>query len=312
MKLNSLSIRLTAAVFLLCLSAFPALAEGFTEVRNPHIPSHVTFCGKKVDLDREDMYERYDRELTSLVYGHGNTFLILKRANKYFPVMAPILKKYGVPEDFLYLACVESSLNHRALSPAKAAGFWQFIPATAKQYGLEVDDEVDERYDLEKATAAACRYFKKGYEKFGDWATVMASFNGGMARLTTELAKQNQNSFFDLYLTEETSRYVFRIMAMAELMKNPAKYGFFLDQDQFYQPADCEIVTVDGPVEDWPEWAAGYGISYAQLREENPWIRDKKLTNKAGKTYKVRVPRKESLYRDSNLKKLYNPDWVTD
>lgn len=144
------------------------------------------------------MYERFDRELTSLTYTHGNTMLIIKRANRYFPVMAPILKRNGVPLDVLYLACVESSLNPRAYSPAKAAGIWQFIASTAKQYGLEVNDEVDERYDLEKATAAACRYLKKAYEKYGDWPTVFASYNGGMTRISKELEAQGVDNAFDL------------------------------------------------------------------------------------------------------------------
>lgn len=298
------------SVFVLLLCAFSAGAETrHTPAPNPEVPLSVRFCGENISLDRMDMYERFDRELTSLVYGHGNTLLVLKRANKYFPVIAPILKANGVPEDFLYLACIESNLNHRAYSPAKAAGFWQFIPSTATQYGLEVSDEVDERYNLVKATEAACRYFKNGYRKYGGWATTMASFNGGMGRISSELEKQMRTSSFDIYLTEETSRYVFRIMAMAEIFKNPAKYGFNLSPDQFYWPTECDIVTVDGPVEDWAVWADGYGISYAQLREENPWIRAKKLTNKDGKTYEVRIPRKDSLYRRSANRKLYNPQW---
>ena len=191
----------------------------FSSVVNPDIPSSMMFCGKKVDLDRVDMFERFDRELTSLAYGHGNTLLTIKRANKYFPEMAPILRSNGVPEDMLYLACVESYLSPRAYSPAKAAGVWQFIPSTARQYGLEVSDEVDERYNLEKATAAACCYLKNAYKRYGDWATVMASYNGGMGRITSELEKQLADNSFDLYLTEETSRYVFRIMAMKAIME---------------------------------------------------------------------------------------------
>lgn len=197
-----------------------AKAVSFAIVPNPEVPKSMTFAGVKVDLDREDMYERMDRELSSLVYGHGNTLLTIKRANKYFPVMAPILRSNGIPEDLLYLACVESYLNPRAYSVAKAAGIWQFIPATARQYGLEVSDEVDERYNLEKATAAACRYLKSAYTRYGNWESVMASYNGGMARISGELSKQGVNTSFDLYLTDETSRYVFRIMAMKAVMEN--------------------------------------------------------------------------------------------
>lgn len=307
-NLQIIATVLAAIFFSSCSTA--VLAVEHTEAPNPVIPESIVFCGKEIDLTRQDMYERFDRELTSLVYGHGNTLLMLKRANKYFPIMAPILKENGVPEDFLYLACIESTLNHRALSPAKAAGFWQFIPATAKQYGLEVSDDVDERYNLEKATQAACRYFKNGYRKYGDWPTVMASFNGGMSRISTELEKQMQDSYFDLYLTEETSRYVFRIMALAEIFANPQKYGFHLYPEMFYQPTEVEVVEVSGPVEDWPAWAATYDLTYAQLREENPWIRSKSLTNKDNKTYLVRIPSKKSLKHNRSNTKLFNPAWA--
>ena len=162
--------------------------------------------------------------------------LTIKRANRYFPVMATILKRNGVPLDVLYLACVESMLNPRAYSPAIAAGIWQFIASTAKQYGLEVNDEVDERYNLEKATAAACRYLKKAYEKYGDWPTVFASYNGGMTRISKELEAQGVENAFDLYLTDETTRYPHRIMAMKAIMENPSAYGFHLSDRQLYQP----------------------------------------------------------------------------
>lgn len=310
MKIKSLLLPLSATLAVIVAAAPADGAARTPEVPNPSVPAAVSFCGKSVSLDRVDMYERYDRELTALAYGHGNTLLILKRANKYFPVMAPILRQNGIPEDFLYLACVESTLNHRALSAAKAAGFWQFLPATGKQYGLEVTDEVDERYNLEKATAAACRYFKVAYDKYGDWPTVMASFNGGMGRISSELDKQLRTSSMDLYLTEETSRYVFRIMALKAIMENPVAYGFELKADQFYQPMEYTVVEVSEPVEDWPEWALDHGVSYAQLREENPWIRSKKLTNKYNKTYKVKIPLARDLSRKTAKRTLFNPHWV--
>ncbi len=295
-------------------ASLPPSADGHSahaSVPNPDVPTQVSLCGKEVSLDRTDMYERYDRELSSVVYTHGNTLLTIKRANKYFPVMAPILKEHGVPEDVLYLACVESYLNPRAYSPAKAAGIWQFIPSTAKEYGLEVNDEVDERYNLEKVTHAACRYLKKAYAKYGNWESVMASYNCGTGRMSRELDAQDRKSSFDLYLNDETSRYVFRIMAMKEVMEHPAQYGFMLRADQLYMPVETEVVEVSGPVSDWTAWAADRGISYAQLREENPWIRAKSLTNKAGKTYKVRVPKRESLSRKHQKQKVYNNAWVS-
>ncbi len=310
----------TALVAALGSSAFQTTAEplpgnsmqqdAFSAVISPEIPTSVNLCGSKINLDRNDMYERFDRELTSLMYSHGSTLLTLKRANKYFPVIAPILKANGVPADLIYLACAESSLNPRAYSPAKAAGLWQFLASTAKQYGLEVNDEIDERYNIEKATAAACRYLKKGLEKYGDWPTVMASYNAGMARISGELDKQIADNSFDLFLNDETSRYVFRIMALKAILENPSAYGYQINPDQLYRSTDCRTVNVTGPVEDWAAWANKQGISYAQLKEENPWIRARSLTNKSGKTYKVKVPKKDSLYRSKQAVTVYNNNWV--
>lgn len=215
-------------------------------VVNPVIPSKVEFAGKAVKLDRPDLWERYDRELTSMVYTHGNTLLTIKRANRYFPVIMPILKANGVPTDLAYLACIESYLNPRAYSPAKAAGFWQFIPSAGKEYGLEINDYVDERYNLEKATAAAARYLKSSYNRFGNWESAAASYNTGVARVSRELEAQQASSALDLYLVEETSRYMFRLLAMKEIMEHPAKYGFNLTADQALpaariQDGDCGL-----------------------------------------------------------------------
>ena len=312
------SLRYTIIAALFCAlqaseataSELSSLDSEYSPVFSPDIPGSVALCGKKVELDRNDMYERFDRELTSLIYSHWSTLLILKRANKYFPVIAPILKTNGMPLDMVYLACIESTLDPRAYSPAKAAGLWQFMPATAKQYGLEVSDEVDERYNVEKATEAACRYLMKAYEKYHDWATVMASYNAGMNRISTELDKQISDNTFDLYLNPETSRYVFRIMALKTLMENPGAYGYHLEPEQFYRKTECRTVKVSTPVEDWATWAKEQGISYAQLKEENPWIRSRSLTNKAGKTYEVKIPLKDSLYRSKQEVKVYDKNWV--
>lgn len=283
----------------------------FSRTENPVIPASIEFAGMPIDLDRVDMFERLDRELTSMVYTHGNTLLVIKRANKYFPTIIPILKKHGVPVDIVYLACIESTLNPRAYSGAKAAGIWQFIPSTAKHYGLEVNEYVDERYNLEKATEAACRYLKDALQKYGNWESVAASYNGGMARITRELGAQNQSSAYDLFLADETSRYMFRLLAMKMIMENPAKYGFHLSPDQLYQPVKTKQETVDTPVESWPVWAAEHGISYMVLREFNPWIRAKSLPNKTGKTYTVNIPEKSALKRSTQKKSVYNPNWTT-
>ena len=304
------ALALSAAVFIPTAVAAQTSSQRFSAVYSPDVPEKVTLCGKTVDLDRTDMYENFDRELSSLTYTHGNTLLIIKRANRYFPEILPILRREGVPDDLLYLACVESSLNPRAYSPAKAAGIWQFIASAAKEYGLEVNDEVDERYNIEKATAAAARYLKKAYNRYGDWPSAMAAYNGGMTRIANALDKQGRDSSLDLYLAEETTRYPFRIMAMKAIMEKPANYGFRLRDNQLYQPRKYREVKVSGPVESWPDWAAKQGISYATLRDENPWIRSLSLTNKAGKTYTVRIPLPESMSRKKNGIKTFNPDWT--
>lgn len=288
----------------------PSRESQFMTVINPSVPASMKFAGEKMNLDDVDLYERLDRELTSMVYTHGNTLLTIKRANRYFPVIEKILERYGVHADFMYMACVESYLNPIARSAAGAAGIWQFMPTTAKQYGLEVNDEVDERYDLEKETAAACRYIKSAFQRYGNWESVAASYNGGTARITKELEAQMVDSALDLWLVEETRRYPVRMMAMKLIMENPKQYGFVLTGDQLYQPHKYTTETVSGPVEDWPMWAREHGIDYATLREYNPWIRAKKLTNKTGKTYVVRVPSADSLQRSKAGDYTYNPDWI--
>ena len=287
-------------------------AQNYSKVINPRIPKSVKFAGQKVDLDRTDRWERLDRELTAMTYTHGNTLLAIKRANRYFPVLAPILKKNGIPSDLIYLAVIESTLNPRALSPAKAGGLWQFMPSTAKEYGLEVNDYVDERYDPVKATEAACDYLKKSYAKYGNWESVAASYNGGVARITNELAAQQVDTAYDLYLADETMRYMFRLLAMKLIMENPQDYGFRISSDQLYQPLEYKTVEVSGPVEDWPTWAKAQGIDYMTLRENNPWIRAKSLPNKTGKTYTVKIPTKDSMSRARQKKSVYNQAWVTD
>lgn len=284
----------------------------FSRVENPSIPQSMNFAGQKINFDRTDMYERLDRELTAMSYTHGNTLLIIKRANRYFPILSPILKQNGIPSDMIYLACIESTLNIRAYSPAKAAGLWQFIATTAKRYGLEVNDYVDERYHIEKSTIAACKYFQDAYEKYGNWESVAASYNGGMARISKELETQNVQSAYDLHLVDETSRYIYRLLAMKIIMENPGQYGYRLTSDQLYQPIATTEIKINKPISDWPTWAKEHGITYMQLREFNPWIRAKELPNKTGKTYTIKIPVKNELYRSTQTKECYNPNWVID
>lgn len=312
-KISLISLVVVGAAGLSCTGqSLESKPVRFLSATNPKIPAKIELAGKMVSMDRIDMFERFDRELTSLLYSHGNTLLTIKRANRYYPLIIPILKEQNIPTDFFYLAAVESYFNLRAYSPAKAAGIWQFIPATAKEYGLEVNSEVDERYDPEKATIAACQYFKKAYLKYGDWASVMASYNGGMGRISKELDRQRCTSFFDLYLNEETTRYVYRIMAMKVILENYNNFGFIVTTEQMYQPIRYKEVKVSGSVENWADWGIQYGVTYAQLRELNPWIRRITLTNKNGKTFIVKVPLKEDLYRSKRDFKSYNIESLAD
>lgn len=284
----------------------------YSTTASPDIPSSVTFAGEKVSFDRLDMAERLDRELTGVIYGQTTTELCFKRANRYFPALSRILKEQDVPLDFLYLAVTESSMDYNAYSSAKAAGMWQLLAGTGRDYGLEVTDEVDERYDPEKATVAACKYLKAAYKKYGHWPTVAASYNAGMQKLTNELSRQKVDNSFDLYLVQETSRYVFRIIAYKLVMENPKRYGYRFSRTHLYQPVAYTTVDVTGPVPSWIDWAKGKGLTYAQLREANPWIRATKLTNSQGKTYHVRVPKSSDLYRSKRTFTVYNKDWVID
>lgn len=290
--------------------AEPPLVNLFSVV--PDFPKSVEFCGEKIDLDRFDMHERYDRELTSFCYMHSNTLLILKRANRYFPILEPILRRNGVPEDFLYMAVIESYLDPKAVSGARAAGLWQLLPETAKQYGLEVNDYVDERFNIEKSTEAACRYLKEAYGKYGSWTTVAAAYNAGMGRISTELAKQLEEHSFDLWLNSETSRYVFRTMAMKAVLSAPYRYGFAVKKHQLYHPIRKKEVIVNQPIEDLAQFAKDNGISYSQLKEMNLWLRKNSLPNKSGKEYRISIPLKEDLYYSTRKFNVYQKNWTVD
>ena len=197
-------------------------------VTSPTVPAQVTFDGETIDLRRYDRRERMDREILAFTYMHSTTMLLIKRANRYFPIIEPILKANGIPDDFKYLMVIESNLNSIARSPAGAAGLWQFMPTTGREFGLEVNENVDERYHIEKATVAACKYFKQAYAKYGDWIAVSAAYNAGQARISSQLEKQLASHAMDLWLVEETSRYMFRLLAAKEIFSNPQRYGFLL------------------------------------------------------------------------------------
>ncbi|MFT6749522.1 MAG: membrane-bound lytic murein transglycosylase D, partial [Flavobacterium sp.] len=243
----------------------------------------------KVPLQMDDVKERFDRELLVNANLHSSTILILKRANRAFPVIEPILAKYGVPDDFKYLAVIESALAN-ATSPSGAKGVWQFMPATAKEKGMEVTEAVDERYDLIKSTEAACSYLLKAKEKFGNWTLAAASYNGGMTGVQNKLDEQRVSSYYDVLLTDETARYVFRILALKEIMKNPAMYGFDLSQKELYRGLQTKTVMVDSTINNLADFAISQEINYKILKIHNPWLRDKKLDNPNKKVYKIEIP----------------------
>lgn len=259
--------------------------EGF----GANFPTKVDFSGEETPLKISDVRERLDRELLVNTNLHASTILAIKRANRAFPVIEPILKKYGVPDDFKYLAVIESGLVN-VVSPAGAKGVWQFMPDTAKERGMEVNDNIDQRYDLEKSTQAACSYFLSAKEKFGSWTLAAASYNGGMTGVSKQIAIQKVSSYYDLLLTEETSRYVFRIIALKEIMKNPVKYGFTIAAEDLYRTLSTRKVEIDSSITDLADFAKSQGINYKILKIHNPWLRETKLSNDAGKKYQIEIP----------------------
>lgn len=281
--------------------------------KSVEVPDKVTFAGEDLLLDRYDLHERFDREINGFTYLHSTTLLLIKRANRYFPIIEPILKENGIPDDFKYLAVIESSLDHRAVSSAGAAGLWQFMPKTAPSYGLEVSSEVDERYSIEKATVAACRYFREAYNKYGNWASVALSYNAGQGRISGELDKQQADQGLDLWLVAETSRYYFRMLAIKQVFESPSKYGFVFTERDLYKPMDFKKVEVSESISDLAAFAKEQGLTYAQLKDVNSWLRDRKLTisNKSQNSYTLLIPTQESLYYKKGEKvKVHNKAWI--
>lgn len=255
------------------------------------LPENLTFAGERVPLENPDIRERLDRELLVNVYWQSNALLLFKRANKYFPQIEPLLAEYGIPDDFKYLAVAESALEYRS-SPAGASGIWHFMKATGQEFGLEINEYVDERYHLEKATKVAAEYLKRGKARFGTWTMAAASYNAGMAGMNRQMTRQKQEDYYDLLLNEETSRYIFRLLAIKEMMENPKKYGFHFEQKDLYQQIPTFKVKVDYSVDDWSEWVRQYDINYKILKIHNPWLRDTYLKNASKKVYYLDIPEK--------------------
>jgi membrane-bound lytic murein transglycosylase D len=260
------------------------------------IPDSLEFAGEPVPMENFDAWESYDREILVNTYWQSQTLLFIKRANRYFPVIEPILEEYGIPDDFKYLALAESGLTN-ALSPAGAVGYWQFLRGTARDYGLEVNEEVDERYHLEKSTVAACRFLLESYTNYESWTMTAASYNAGRRGINNQINIQKETDYYDLLLNEETQRYVFRILAIKSILEDPVKFGFHLEEKDLYHPVKWVNVPVDSGVTDFAVFAKEFNTNYKMLKYLNPWLRRPYLTNSQGRTYIIRLPAENGRIR---------------
>ena len=271
------------------VTAFNTHEENTSKVYALKIPTSIHFSGEEVPIDQPDIRERLDKEMLVNTYWQSNMMLLIKRANKYFPTIEKILEEEGVPDDFKYLAVIESALEN-VRSPKGAKGFWQLMPGTAKEYGLEVNDNVDERYHLEKSTRIACVYLKKAKERLGSWTLAAASYNRGMYGTDRLLDKQLAESYYDLLLNSETSRYVFRIIAVKEIMSNPQQYGFIFEESDLYLPIPERKIGLDTAIMNLAQFAKEQNINYKVLKIHNPWLIENHLNNKSRKYYEIAIP----------------------
>ena len=297
----SLSICAISLNFFIMASHKPDEEEVYKTAVSDHLhnfsaplPKELTFCGQEVPLDNIFVREALDRELTSIMYQHGTTFQILKKSWRFFPEIEQYLKEYGAEDDLKYLAVAESALSD-VVSPAKAAGFWQFMPKTAKEYGLIVTEEWDERYDLKKATRAAVEYLKASYSRFGDWALTCAAYNCGEAGVKKQMSNQECKDYWSLNINSETSRYVYRILAYKILMENPQQYGFYVRLRDCHQPLQYETITIDSTITNMQAFAKKLNCPYKYFKTLNPQLRAHKLTNPNKKKYTFKIITKENL-----------------
>jgi hypothetical protein len=267
-------------------------AENFPQdykIISPRVPGNLEFAGEKVPLENFDVYERMDREFVVNTYFHSYTILAIKRANRWFPVIEPILKENNIPDDFKYLMVAESNMEN-VISPAGATGFWQFMKETGIKYNLEINDQIDERYHVERSTVAACKYLKDAYDQFGTWTMAAASYNMGTNGAEKQIGKQKADSYYNLVLSIETTRYLGRIISLKYIMQNPGLYGFDIKENEFYEPLKFTTINIDSSVSDWADFAASFRINYKILKYYNPWLRESFLDNAMKKTYALKIP----------------------
>lgn len=267
------------------------------------LPENVTFAGERMPLENFDTRESLDREILTSAYRHSSTIMIIKRANRYFPVIEKILAEYKVPDDFKYLVAAESEFLN-VVSPAGATGFWQIMAETGREAGMEINSVVDERYDLEKSTRFACDFFLKSYEKYSNWTLTAASYNGGRASLDEQIRIQKENNYYNLLLNEETARYIFRAVAYKLVINDPERFGFTIKKEEMYPRLDYFEVNVDTAVNDFSAFAKRYGTNYKLLKFLNPWLRKPYLSQRPGKVYKIKVPA-EGMRSSDTIPRIY-------
>jgi hypothetical protein len=273
------------------------------KIFTPEVPNKINFAGESAPLDLIYVAEKLDREFLINTYWHNSTILLIKRSNRWFPLIEPILKRNNIPNDFKYLALIESGLMN-VKSPAGAAGYWQFLEKTGREYGLEVNKEVDERYHVEKATQAACDYLNDSFEEFQDWTLVAAAYNAGNKRIKEAIEKQNTSNYYELYLNEETSRYLYRILAIKTIYEHPTKYGFYLREADLYPQIATTSIEIDSTIPDLVLFAKNNNINYRVLKEFNPWLKADQLPDESGKTYFIKIPKKDYLDTDFHKKQV--------
>jgi membrane-bound lytic murein transglycosylase D len=263
-------------------------------------PESLNFAGEEIPIYSSETWERLDKQLLKNTYWQSNTMLYFKKAHKYFPVIEPILKQYNLPDDFKYLAVIESGLDN-VISPSGAAGFWQILKGTGREYGLEVNSAIDERYNLEKATVVACEYLQEAYNKFGNWTMAAASYNMGKNGARRKIEEQSSNNYYNLYLNSETSQYVFRIIAIKEIMQNPRKYGFMFRDKDLYTMPNYKTIEVDSTITNLSDFAKSHNVNYKLLKQFNPWLRAKSLPDKSRKKYILKIPINTGLMVFDNI-----------
>jgi membrane-bound lytic murein transglycosylase D len=286
-------------ILLSTVVGFKGFSSRIEEARNPNdtvysiqsfkLPDNVTFAEEKMPLENFDTKESLEREILTSAYRHSSTILIIKRANRYFPMIEKILRQNNIPDDFKYLAAAESEYSNM-VSPVGATGFWQIMPETGREEGMEINTVVDERYDVEKSTQFACEYFQKSFEKFGNWTLAAASYNGGRTGIGEQIEIQKQNNYYDLLLTEETARYIFRAVAYKLIISDPARYGFNITKDDLYPEIKYYEYKVDSAVTDFSAFAEKFGTNYKMLKFLNPWLRKPYLTPRPNKEYLIKIP----------------------